>query len=212
MGVNSGNIKGLYAIIDTAYVAPEGMRMMAEKIIKGGAGILQLRSKGLSSREMLDTAWALREVTLKNGVIFIINDRADIAALVQADGVHLGQDDLPAADARKLLGEGSIIGVSTHNKEEAAACAHADYISFGPVFPTKTKKDAQAPKGLSGLKEVRGATPLPIVAIGGITEENIGSVIAAGADSAAIISDILLSGDVPSKVASIIRVADKRKI
>jgi thiamine-phosphate pyrophosphorylase len=129
--------------------------------------------------------------------VFIVNDHPDIAIAVDADGVHLGQDDLPAEEARKLMGSGRIIGVSTHSiaQARAAESVGADYVGFGPVFPTETK-DAGPLQGIGALRQVRSAVTVPIIAIGGIRSGNIGDVLAAGADGAAVISAILGAPDI----------------
>lgn len=203
-------IRGLYAIVDTSYVLPRDIEKAAGALIRGGARVIQLRAKDLSGADILNAAAAVRTLTLKSGAAFIINDRIDIAILTGADGVHLGQDDIPLEDCRRLLGGSAIVGISTHNPDEAqkAASGGADYISFGPIFPTKTKKDALPPRGLAGLKEISEKITLPVVAIGGITEENVEEVLQAGAASAAIISDILEASDISAKTASIISKID----
>jgi thiamine-phosphate pyrophosphorylase len=144
-------------------------------------------------------------MTRSHGCRLIVNDRVDIALACDADGVHLGQEDLPLHAARKLV-VGKIIGISTHDVEQAkqAERAGADYIGFGPMFGTKTKETGYAARGLKMLQEVRRAVKLPIAAIGGITEANVAGVWQAGADSAAIISDILGADDVASKVKRIL--------
>jgi thiamine-phosphate pyrophosphorylase len=203
-------IHGLYAIIDTSYVPPEDIERAAMDILAGGARIIQLRAKGIGSGEFLRAAKALRVVTLKTNATFIINDRVDVALLSGADGVHLGQVDIPVKEARKLLGKEKLIGLSTHDLKEALAAkelarsGYVDYISFGPIFPTRTKADARTPKGLKGLAEVRRNVALPITAIGGITEGTVENVIKEGVDAVAMISDILLSKDIRSKVAALV--------
>lgn len=199
-------IRGFYPIIDTAYLLPDGLSRAAASLLKGGASIIQLRAKGLNGRDMLSAAIAIKRLAASYKAVFIVNDRVDIALLSQADGVHLGQDDIPLPEARKALGPNAIIGLSTHNEGEAkeALSRGADYISFGPVFATATKKDAETPKGLPALRKARGMTPLPIVAIGGITEDNMGEALAAGATAVAMISEVLLSADPCEKTASII--------
>ncbi|MBI1910583.1 MAG: thiamine phosphate synthase [Deltaproteobacteria bacterium] len=200
------SIEGLYAIIDSSYLKIGDMEKAAVKILEGGAKIIQLRAKDFGSNDMLEAAMFLKTAAQKYNAIFIMNDRIDIAMLSGADGVHLGQDDIPVTEARKLLGN-KIIGISTHDPKEAteAEAQGADYISFGPIFATKTKKDAQTPRGIEYLKEIRKAVTLPIAAIGGITEGNMKEVLLAGADSVAIISDILTNADPKAKTASIIR-------
>lgn len=186
-------IKGLYAIIDNSIRPDLSNIEITKKVLAGGAQILQLRGKGLSSRELLEQAREVRELTRKTGATFIINDRADIALLSGADGVHLGQDDLPISEARKILGRGKMIGISTHNIEQALKAEQegADYIGFGPIFDTKTKADAEEAKGVSALKEVKSKVSIPVIAIGGINLENVGEVMDAGSDGAAVISAII---------------------
>jgi thiamine-phosphate pyrophosphorylase len=204
-------IRGLYAIVDTTYVKPVDVEKTAGALIRGGARVIQLRAKDSSAADVITAAAAIRALTLKNGVAFIINDRIDIAILSGADGVHLGQDDIPLEDCRRLLGSSAIVGISTHDLDEArkAASGGADYISFGPVFATVTKKDAAPPRGIEGLRELVREVTLPIVAIGGITEENVEEVLSAGADSVAIISDILTAHDISERTASIISKIDR---
>jgi len=184
-------------------------RSIALALAAGGAKIIQLRAKGFSSKEFLEAARTVRKMTRDKDIIFIINDRVDIAMMADTDGVHLGQDDLPVKEARRLLGSNKIIGWSTHNIREAVEAGRlpVDYISFGPIFSTKTKLDAQTPKGIKGLAEVRKAVDIPIVAIGGITETDMPHVFRQGADSAAMISEILTSGDISKKASKLISVA-----
>ncbi len=201
-------VRGLYAIIDSAYVGPEDFADAARRIIKGGARIIQVRAKGLPAETLVRALAAVREATLAAGALLIVNDSVEAARACGADGVHLGQGDGSAAKARDILGADAIdaiIGVSTHNIDEALRAVEdgADYISFGPIFPTRTKKDADAPKGLAALWELARRVPLPVVAIGGITERTAADALRHGAAAVAIISDILLSGDMEAKVASI---------
>jgi thiamine-phosphate pyrophosphorylase len=141
----------------------------------------------------------------------VVNDRADIAMLAGADGVHLGQEDLPAETVRGLIGKNKIIGLSTHNLKEAieadmlAKKGVIDYISYGPVFPTKTKVDARPTVGIEGLREAKKFVTAPLVAIGGITEETLFETILAGADAVSIVSDILTAKDIRSKVERLTR-------
>lgn len=199
-------IRGFYPIVDTAYLKPRELAPVASSLLKGGAMVIQLRAKGLGGRELLFAAIEIKRLAASYGAVFIVNDRVDIALLSGADGVHLGQDDIPPLEARKALGPNAIIGLSTHNALEAkeARSLGADYISFGPVFATSTKKDAETPKGLIALKKTRSATSLPIVAIGGITEENMGQVLGAGATAVAMISEVLLSKAPEKKAFSIV--------
>ncbi len=165
-----------------------------ERLSAGGASLLQLREKHASPREFYSEAEKALRVARNHGVRLIINDRADVALALGADGVHLGQDDLPPAAARSLLGEQAVIGFSTHNLEQALEATRLpiDYLALGPIFPTASKDNPDAVVGLEGLRRVREALPrTPLVAIGGITLENAAEVIAAGADSVAVISALL---------------------
>jgi len=164
-----------------------------EKMIDGGAKIIQLREKHHAPKDFYADAKKALEFARKTGVKIIINDRVDVALALKADGVHLGQDDLPPEYAREILGANAIIGFSTHNVAQAleAVKLPIDYIAIGPVFPTKTKSNPDKIVGLEGVKQVREAIgDFPLVAIGGITLENFTDVLNAGADSAAIISDL----------------------
>lgn len=169
--------------------------------LDGGARVIQLRMKDTPRRVIFETAERLREMTRAAGACLIVNDHADIAAAVGADGVHLGQDDLPIEEARKVVGEQCLIGISTHSLEQAldARQRGADYIGFGPVFPTATK-DAGPAKGVERLKEVAALVQIPVIAIGGITRINVAEVMAAGAYALAMISDIAGARDVRAAV------------
>jgi thiamine-phosphate pyrophosphorylase len=171
----------------------------AEQIVQlseAGANVVQLREKLLSSLEFYNEASRALRVARERRVRIIINDRVDIALALRADGVHLGQHDLPPAAARRLLGAETIIGISTHNLEQArlAADMPIDYIAIGPIFATATKQSINQPLGIQGLLRVREVSgKLPLVAIGGITAKNGESVLEAGADAIAIISDLWTS-------------------
>lgn len=161
-----------------------------ELLSEGGATLIQLREKHMSAREFFEQA----KVVARRGVQLLINDRVDIALAVGADGVHLGQDDMPPDAARTLLGPNAIIGYSTHNIEQAIAATKLpiDYLAIGPIFATTTKSDTAPVLGLDGLRTVRQAIgDFPLVAIGGITRDNAREVIQAGADSVAVISALL---------------------
>ncbi|MFL6466786.1 MAG: thiamine phosphate synthase [Pyrinomonadaceae bacterium] len=163
-------------------------------LAEGGARIVQIRDKHASSREYFDSVQQCLKFSSGNNIKLIVNDRVDIAMVLNADGVHLGQEDLPPVEARKLLGPNVIIGFSTHTIEQAAEATRApiDYIAFGPIFQTTTKSDHENIVGLELLQEVRQQTgDLPLVAIGGIDLSNLADVFAAGADSAAMISALV---------------------
>ena len=160
----------------------------------------------MAANEFFGLAREIRQLSRTASSLFIVNDRVDIALAAQADGVHLGQEDLPLDIARKLMGKEKIIGLSTHDPAQAQAAERggADYIGFGPIFGTSTKDTGYSPRGLAMLKEIRRAVKIPIVAIGGITEDNVSQVWEAGADAAAIISDLMRAGDVAEKVRRIL--------
>jgi thiamine-phosphate pyrophosphorylase len=165
-----------------------------ERLGAGGATLVQLREKQLSAGEFYREALEALRVARRLGVRLIINDRADIALALKADGVHLGQDDLPPQAARKLLGPSAIIGFSTHNLEQAreAASLPVDYIAVGPIYSTSSKEKPDPIVGLEGLRLVRqGTGSIPLVGIGGITRENAATVLSAGADTVACISALL---------------------
>ena len=164
------------------------------RLSEGGASLVQLREKHLAPREFYKEAVEALRVARERGVRVIINDRVDIALAVGADGVHVGQDDLAPEAVRRVLGEGAIVGFSTHGVEQAAAAARlpVDYVAIGPIFATSSKENPDRVVGLDGLRRVREAVgDLPLVAIGGITRENAREVLAAGADSVAVISALL---------------------
>ncbi len=173
--------------------------------LRAGVTFLQYRQKEGARREIYEEAAKLRKLTRYFNAKLIINDYADIALAIDADGVHLGQDDLPLAEARKIMGE-KIIGISTHNLKQAkdASTGKADYIGFGPVFETRTK-DAGKPRGLDNLRLIKQNVGVPVIAIGGINIDNIGSVFQAGADAAAIASAIC-RGDVSTNAAQFMSV------
>jgi thiamine-phosphate pyrophosphorylase len=163
---------------------------MVKRVLDAGITFIQYREKQRTRREIYDEAIKLRELTRSYNAVFIINDHADIALAVEADGLHLGQDDLPLQEARKIMGR-RIIGISTHNVEQAqsAEAGGADYIGFGPIFHTSTK-DAGAPKGVDILKAIKQNCSIPVVAIGGISIDTFADVMNAGADAAAVATAI----------------------
>ncbi|MBI5676392.1 MAG: thiamine phosphate synthase [Nitrospirae bacterium] len=189
----------MYLITDTAssgLTHIEAVRMA----ISAGIKIIQLREKLLSKKDIYKEALAIRTLTLRYNVTFIVNDHIDIALAVDADGVHLGQDDMPVKEARKIIGRRKIIGVSTHSLKQAldAEASGADYIGFGPIFKTATK-DVGKPKGIASLKKISEQIKIPIAAIGGISHDNARKVLNNGADAIAVASGIL-SGDIKENV------------
>jgi len=173
--------------------------------------LFQYRDKKGTRRIIYETCLRLAVLLRRSNAVFIVNDHPDITLAVEADGVHLGQDDLPAEEARRLLGNDRIVGVSTHSAEQARAAqaAAADYIGFGPLFPTSTK-DAGPLQGIENLRNIRTAVSLPVIAIGGITSDNVSEVLAAGADGVAVISAVLSAPDVRGAAREMVGRIEKR--
>jgi len=194
----------LYAILDPEQTKGRPPEVVLHELLNGGVKMLQLRVKSMLPRDFLELAQQVRAQTRAAGCRLIANDRIDIALACDADGVHLGQEDLPITAGRKLMA-GKIIGISTHDIEQAKEAERngADYIGFGPMFGTTTKDTGLTARGIDMLQQIRAAVKIPIVAIGGINEQNVQAVWQAGADSAAIISDILGAEDIVGKVARI---------
>ena len=180
------NLQSRYSHVDLTRLA-----------IAGGADTIQLRQKAGSTREMIEIARQMKQLCEKAGVPFIVNDRVDVALASKSDGVHLGQDDFPIPLARELLGEGTIIGGSAGSIEEARKCLKegADYIGFGPVYPTTSKDDAGPAGGLDLLKDVVRLISLPIIAIGGVDEQNVRDIMAVGTYGIAVISAVCCQQD-----------------
>ena len=177
---------------------------IAAAALAGGADMIQLRDKTGSLRDLLPQARSIRALCRSRGALFIVNDRVDLALATDADGAHVGQEDLPAASARRLLGPRRLLGVSTHSlaQAEAARQAGADYIGFGPMFATGTKDTGYEPRGLNALRGIRRAVSLPILAIGGIGLENVVLVIEAGATAPAVISAVVAAPDIAAAAAA----------
>ncbi|HJT87442.1 MAG TPA: thiamine phosphate synthase [Bryobacteraceae bacterium] len=184
----------IYPILDTEVLADFGVGLenAAAAFLEGGAGILQIRHKGHWSREIFESAREVARFSRESGAQLIINDRADFALLLEA-GLHIGQDDLPPRDARKLLGHDAPIGYSSHNVPQLceAGGEPVDYVALGPVFATTSKRNADPVVGVAEVRRCRGLIAKPLVAIGGITRENALEVLRAGADSLALISGLL---------------------
>ncbi|MGO4370818.1 thiamine phosphate synthase [Paenibacillus sp. MCAF20] len=187
----------LYAITGEQFHPNQDLIEVMEEAIQGGVDIIQLRDKTSGKPELLRKARALRELTRKHDVTFIVNDHIDVAMEVDADGIHLGQGDVSLLDARKIVGD-KIIGISTHALQEAwlAQQQGADYIGVGPVYRTATKADVVDPVGVSYVREVTQNIRIPFVAIGGIKLNNVDEVIAAGATRICAVSEIVGSSDV----------------
>ena len=198
------SLSGLYVILDPS-VSParplvEVMRTAAE----AGVVLFQYRNKTTPMKDAYMEALALRDAAAKAGVLFIVNDRCDLAMAVDADGVHLGQQDLPLDLARKVMGPKKLIGISTHNADQVreATAGKPDYLGFGPIFTPGSKQDHAPVVGLEGLRMIRSLTALPVFAIGGIHIDQVDEVMRAGADGVAVISAILQAPDVGHAVSS----------
>ncbi|HET7212362.1 MAG TPA: thiamine phosphate synthase [Terriglobia bacterium] len=188
----------LYAIIDPAQTRNLDPVEAADALLSAGVRLIQYRGKADSSRRLFDVCSAMAERVREAGGMFIVNDRADLARITGADGVHVGQEDLPVEEARRVLHAGQRVGVSTHTRAqfEEAEATSADYVAFGPIFPTGSKERPDPVVGLEQLREMRGLTRRPLVAIGGITLDNAALVIEAGADSVAVIHGLLAADDI----------------
>lgn len=202
-------IPRVYAITDrtlTDLSHAEQVRRLAA----GGICWIQLRDKTASPREFYDAAQEAMRVAHEHGVTLIVNDRVDIALAVDADGVHVGQDDLPVENARALMKPGKLVGLSTHSLEQAVEADRlpVDYIAIGPVFSTTTKPDHEPAVGLQMIKRVRQHISKPLVAIGGITLETAPQVIAAGADAVAVVADLLTRGPITERARAFCQVLD----
>ncbi len=184
----------VYPILDTESLDAHGISLetAAAAFLEGGAGILQIRHKRHWSRDLFDAAKRVALLCRENGADLIVNDRADFALLLEA-GLHVGQDDLPPRDARKLMGGDAVIGFSSHNVDQlcAAGGEPVDYVALGPVFPTASKRNADRVVGVEAVGRCRALLDKPLVAIGGITRENALEVLHAGADSVAVIAGLL---------------------
>lgn len=192
----------VYPILDADLLAGRSCGAAVAGLARGGARVVQLRAKGASDRVLFALAREASTAAREAGVLFVVNDRPDVARMVGAGGVHLGQDDLPPVEARRLLGPDAVIGWSTHSLDqlERAAAEPADYVAFGPVFSTATKRDADPVVGLDLLRAARALTARPLVAIGGIDAARAALAIAAGADGVAVISALAHAPDLEQAV------------
>jgi thiamine-phosphate pyrophosphorylase len=195
-------LSGLYIILDPSVYPTRPLVEVLNAAAEAGASLFQYRNKTASMKEAYAEALQLRQAASKAGVVFIVNDRCDLAMAVEADGVHLGQGDLPLDLARKLMGQNKLIGISTHNPDQVreATIGKPDYLGFGPLFKPGSKADHDPVVGLAGLRAIRPLTPLPIFAIGGIQIEQVNEVMQAGANGVAVISAILKAPNVSHAV------------
>jgi thiamine-phosphate diphosphorylase len=197
----------LHVLTDRALSRGRPDAEVAAAALAGGATIVQVRGKDCTGAELVRVGHQARDLTRRHGGLLIVNDRVDVALAVSADGAHVGQDDLPARDARLLLGPDRLLGVSARTVDEAVRAARdgADYIGFGPVFSTATKGDAGAARGLEELSRACRAVAVPIVAIGGITADNAVAVIAAGAAGVAVIAAVVTAPDMTAATRALLQ-------
>jgi len=205
-------LKGLYVIIDTEWLKGRKPAEIAGQAIKGGASIIQLRCKERSHREFLNMGMELKEVCHEKGVMFIVNDSLEVALATKADGLHIGQEDIPVLEAKKLLPIDMLLGCSVRTVDEAKKAQKdgADYLGVGAIFATATKESYQV-VGLKRIEQIKKAVALPIVAIGGINKENINEVMEAGADAAAVISAVMGRDDVQKTTRELVNIIRGRK-
>jgi thiamine-phosphate pyrophosphorylase len=196
------SLSGLYIILDPSVSPARPLVEVLTSAAEAGASLFQYRNKTASMKEAYVEALALRHAAAKAGVLFIVNDRCDLALAVDADGVHLGQGDLPLDLARKVMGADKLIGISTHNPDQVreATTGKPDYLGFGPIFKPGSKQDHDPVVGLEGLRVMRALTSLPVFAIGGIQIDQAGEVMRAGANGVAVISAILKAPDISHSV------------
>lgn len=204
---------GVYLVTDRAQTNGRPLIDVIEAALRGGVRAVQLRERGLTTRELLALAERLRGVTRAAGAALLINDRIDVALACDADGVHLPGTSFAIADARSLLGPRRLIGVSTHAPEEIAAAARhgADFAVFGPLYDTPSKRPYGAPLGIAALAAARSAAPLPLFAIGGIDRERVAAVRAAGVDGIAVIRAVLAAPDSKRAAANLLRLISPRR-
>lgn len=196
----------LYLVADAAQCGSRGLVATVKAALKGPVSILQLRGPRTYLRELLEDALALRRMAQHHGIPFIVNDHVDIALAANADGVHVGQADMPTPFVRRLLGNGKIVGLSVTCAAELASVdpGNVDYVGLGPVFPTSTKVDAAPALGISAFRDLRRQIDLPVVAIGGLNQSNVGAAVEAGADGVAVVSAICAAPD-PEQAACDLR-------
>jgi thiamine-phosphate pyrophosphorylase len=204
----------LYVVTDQKLSKGRPLEEVVAAAIAGGATAIQLRDKDAATRTLLEIGTRIRLLTRDKSVLFIVNDRVDIAVAVDADGVHLGQDDLPILAARTILGYDKIIGISVSNLERAIAAeqAGADYLGLSPIFTTSTKPDAGTGLGLDFIRQVKQKVNIPLVAIGGINTDNIAEVIEAGADTAAVVSAVVSADNIEKATKELVDKIKKAKI
>jgi thiamine-phosphate pyrophosphorylase len=201
-------IPRLYAIIDSAQVGEASLVAVCDSLLSAGVKIIQFRDKLASPRQLFESGGELLKRVRHARGVFILNDRPDIARVLDADGVHVGQEDVPVHLVRKVVGAGKWVGCSTHNLRQLSEAdqSSADYLAIGPIFDTASKEHPSPTVGLDGLRAARAATDKPLVAIGGITLENAPEVIDSGADSLAVIGDLLHARDIAARARQFLKV------
>jgi len=199
-------LSGLYVILDPSVCPDHSLSDVLKESAEAGAKLFQYRNKQASMKAAYEEALPLKKIAHELGALFIVNDRCDLALAVEADGVHLGQGDLPLHYARRVMGPDKLIGISTHNPEQvvAATVGSPDYLGFGPIFKPGSKADHDPVVGIDGLKAVRRLTALPIFAIGGIGLDHVDSVVWSGANGVAVISAILKAPDIRRAVSAFV--------
>lgn len=199
-------LSGLYVILDPSVCPDHPLHEVLKVSAAAGATLFQYRNKSASMKDAYIEAMELRKLAAELEVLFIVNDRCDLALAVDADGVHLGQGDLPLNLARKVMGDEKLIGISTHTAEQVrvATAGVPDYLGFGPIFKPGSKADHDSVVGVAGLKAIRPLTPLPIFAIGGISLDHVSEVMGAGANGVAVISAILKASDIRHTVSDFV--------
>lgn len=200
---------GLYAIIDSA-MAGQTHAEICQQLVDAGVAVIQLRDKTSTFEELMDIGKELREITRRANATFIVNDNPYLAREIDADGVHIGQDDFPPDIVREVMGPDKLVGLSTHSKQQAITASSwpIDYIGIGPVYPTDTKESNYLPVGTSLIRWVRQHIPLPTVAIGGITTQTIPDVLAAGATNVAMISELMRAENIRDHAVTLKNLAD----
>lgn len=195
-------LAGLYLILDERWASHCSLTNVMREAGEAGVKLVQYRNKAGSMKQAYEVASALREIANECAMVFVVNDRCDLAMAVGADGVHLGQTDLPLTLARNLVGKEMLIGVSTHNAQQVQKATEdeADYLGFGPIFPTGTKSNPDPVVGIQGMKHIRNLTSLPVFAIGGIVPDSVSELCKAGANGVAVASGILDATDRPKAI------------
>ena len=204
----------VYLVTDRELARGRTTLEIAGAAIRGGVSCIQLREKMCSTREFIDESLAIRSLLARHGIPLIINDRVDVALAVKADGIHLGQKDMPCRMARQIIPESMIVGISVESLDDAIAAQKdgADYLGVSPIYPTPTKTDTAQPLGLEGLRSIRSEVDLPLVGIGGLNADNVEAVIHNGADGVAVVSAIVAADDPEAATRDLIEIVRLAKI